>query len=220
MSESEILTLEEVARMLRVSERTVTDWAVRGELPGGKLGTSWRFKRSEVERWLNTKLSPRINPGVQESRPLGALLSPNRTVVLDGKGKGDALNQLIDVSVTIPGIKSREELAQAVFAREQLMSTGIGLGIGVPHVRLPEVKDVYLTVGVCRTPLSDYESLDGEPIRILVLVIAGRDQHSQYIKVLARITGLLKDPDVRAAIVQVKNGDELFMRITEGEFRA
>jgi PTS system nitrogen regulatory IIA component len=214
MGESEILTLEEVSQMLRVSERTVTDWASRGEIPGGKLGTSWRFKRAEIERWLDAKLSPRISATAVESRPLSALLSPQRTLILDSSSKGDALNTLIDRSAGIPGIKSREELAQAVFAREQLMSTGIGLGIAVPHVRLSGVKDIYITFGVNLTPIIDYVSLDGRPVRIIALIIAGRDQHSQYIKVLARLTELLKDEVVRLKVLGVHDEAELYRFLT------
>ena len=45
----DILTIEEVAKYLRVSDRTVYDWAQKGEIPAGKIGTVWRFKKSEVE---------------------------------------------------------------------------------------------------------------------------------------------------------------------------
>ena len=51
--EDTILTIEEVANYLRVSDRTVYDWAQRGEIPAGKIGTVWRFKKSEVEQWVN-----------------------------------------------------------------------------------------------------------------------------------------------------------------------
>ena len=47
--EDDILTIEEVANYLRVSERTVYDWAQKGEIPSGKIGTVWRFKKSEIE---------------------------------------------------------------------------------------------------------------------------------------------------------------------------
>ncbi len=49
------MTLEEVAEYLRVSERTVAEWAGKGELPGGKIGTTWRFRASDIEDWLNHK---------------------------------------------------------------------------------------------------------------------------------------------------------------------
>ena len=53
----DILTIEEVAKYLRVSERTVYDWAQKGEIPAGKIGTVWRFKKSEIEKWVNERLS-------------------------------------------------------------------------------------------------------------------------------------------------------------------
>ena len=52
----EIMTIEEVAEYLRVSERTVYDWAQKGQLPGGKLGTTWRFKRTDIEHWVSSRL--------------------------------------------------------------------------------------------------------------------------------------------------------------------
>ena len=58
--EDDILTIEEVAKYLRVSERTVYDWAQKGEIPAGKIGTVWRFKKSEIEKWVNERLSPNI----------------------------------------------------------------------------------------------------------------------------------------------------------------
>ena len=58
---SEIMTIEDVAKFLKVSERTVYDWAQKGEIPCGKLGTSWRFKRDEIENWVSRKLTPRVD---------------------------------------------------------------------------------------------------------------------------------------------------------------
>ena len=55
--EDDILTIEEVAKYLRVSERTVYDWAQKGEIPSGKIGTVWRFKKGDIERWVNERLS-------------------------------------------------------------------------------------------------------------------------------------------------------------------
>ncbi len=57
MGKPEIMTLEEVADYLRISERTVYDWAQKGEIPCGKLGTAWRFKRSDIEAWVDRQLA-------------------------------------------------------------------------------------------------------------------------------------------------------------------
>lgn len=56
----EIMTLPEVADYLRVTERTIYDWAQKGKIPAVKLGSAWRFKRSEIERWMEErKTKPR-----------------------------------------------------------------------------------------------------------------------------------------------------------------
>ena len=51
------MTIEDVAKYLRVSERTIYDWAQKGILPGGKIGTTWRFKSADIQRWVNDKLN-------------------------------------------------------------------------------------------------------------------------------------------------------------------
>ena len=81
--EDDILTIEEVAKYLRVSERTVYDWAQKGEIPSGKIGTVWRFKKSEIEKWVNDRLSSgskstTANQAVQ----IRNILSPDRIVYI------------------------------------------------------------------------------------------------------------------------------------------
>lgn len=210
MSKNEIMTLEEVASYLRMSERTVKEWVAQGKLPGGKLGTSWRFKRTEIENWVNQQLSPRIKNVQDRSDRLSAHLSTDRILFLNTKSKNEALNQLIDVSQELPGIHSREELKEAVYQREALMSTGIGLGIGVPHVRLNDVKDLYMSVAVNKEEITDYNSLDDIPVKIVVLIIAGRNQHSQYIKVLSRIAKLLKNQVAREQLANCETVEDIF----------
>jgi PTS system nitrogen regulatory IIA component len=210
MIKSEIMTLEEVAEYLRVSERTVKEWVAQGKLPGGKLGTSWRFQRSEIENWVNQKLSPRIKDVDNKANNLSTLISKERIIFLHNSSKNEVLNQLIDLAVELPGIHSREELADAVYRRESLMSTGIGLGIGVPHVRLNNVKDLYMSIAIAKNGISDYEALDDIKVNIVVLIVAGRNQHSQYIKALSQIAKLLKNDEVREKLVQSENADQVF----------
>lgn len=210
MSKNEIMTLEEVAEYLRISERTVKEWVNQGKLPGGKLGTSWRFQRNEIENWVNQKLTPRIKTIEGKDDRLSSLLSPERVLFLNTKSKNEALNQLIEVSSDLPGIHSREELKNAVYQREFLMSTGIGLGIGVPHVRLNDVKDLYMSVAIDKMEITDYASLDDIPVRIVFFIIAGRNQHSQYIKVLSRIAKLVKNESIREKMLQAETAEEIF----------
>ncbi|HDP69027.1 MAG TPA: helix-turn-helix domain-containing protein [Candidatus Marinimicrobia bacterium] len=216
----EIMTLEELAAYLRVSERTVYDWANKGEIPGGKIGTSWRFRRIDIENWVNQKLSPRIHPDAPSAPPISAFLKPQRCVLLDCKSKNEALNRLIDLCTDIPGLTNRTELAEAVFNREKLMSTGIGLSIAVPHARLNSINEIQMAFAVSKTGITDYESLDGVPVRLIVLIIAGRNQHTAYIQTLSRISRLLKNEIIRERLYNCKDDQAIYDILVEGDMSA
>jgi len=213
---NEIMTIEEVAEYLRVSTRTVYEWSQRGEIPCGKMGTSWRFMRQEIENWANQKLTPRIKQAQPMLNGLKSTLSPERCVVLNVEKKEAILNALIDLCSTLPGIGSRNELAEAIFNREKLMSTGIGLGIAVPHVRLSGVKNIWTACAINTIPILDYESLDGQPVQIVIMIIAGRNQHSEYIQILSKIVSSLKDENMRMKLLSCKTGADLYAILGSG----
>lgn len=208
------MTLDEVAMYLRVSDRTVSDWAIRGEIPGGKLGTAWRFKRSEIEQWVTRELTPRIKAALEDLSSISLVLKPEGVTLLKGKTKDEALNELISLCVRESGACTHAEMARAILEREELMSTGIGLSIGVPHARLDSVGSLKMVLGVSESGIPDYEALDGLPVRIIVMIVAGPDQHIQYIKMLSRVAKILKDGRVREALLQARTAGDLYRIIT------
>ena len=197
----EIMTIEEVAAYLRVSERTVYDWAQKGDLPGGKLGTTWRFKRQDVENWVNSRISspPKSSAGGVDGR---GVLTKERVVVLDKGDKDTVLRRLADLLAESPMVKNREQLLKGILAREELMSTGIGFGVGVPHVRIDSVSDLVMAVAVCKKPITDYASLDNQPVQIVCMLAARSDQHTKYIRTLSAVSSRLKDAETRKAIIE------------------
>ncbi|MFC1467615.1 PTS sugar transporter subunit IIA [Verrucomicrobiota bacterium] len=216
----EIMTLEEVAKYLRVSERTVYDWAQKGDIPGGKLGTSWRFKRVDIEAWVNSKLEqtpaePQRTTHYAETS-LSEVLSAERVVLLDVNDKESALKSLVEVLAESPLIKKKRELEEAICRREKLMSTGIGFGIGVPHVRIGSVKDLVMAIAICRNPIEDYESLDSEPIHIICMVAANKEQHAKYIRTLSAISSTLKNIETRKRLLDCQSSQEAYAILTEG----
>lgn len=211
----EIMTIEEVAQFLRVSERTVYDWAQKGEIPGGKLGTAWRFKRSEIEEWVDQRLekAPVERATSDSAEMISSVLAPERVVFLTETTKKEVLRKLIDVLAETPYIKKRNVFEKEIFNREELMSTGIGFGVAVPHVRIASVTDLVMAVGICREPVTDYESLDGEPVNIVCMVAARKDQHTRYIRTLSAISSRLKDEEMRQRILKAELPEEAFRLI-------
>ena len=112
MMDHDILTIEEVAQYLRVSERTIYDWASKGTIPCGKLGTTWRFKRTEIEKWVDKKLAPPKATPTPHAIAIADVLSPERIVFMETTRKNEALNAVIDCLVTAPQVKDRDELTR------------------------------------------------------------------------------------------------------------
>ncbi|MCQ2582443.1 MAG: PTS sugar transporter subunit IIA [Treponema sp.] len=204
-----ILTIEEVAKYLRVSDRTVYDWAQKGEIPAGKIGTVWRFKKSEIERWVNARLSTDAYESDTEVKERN-VLSPDRVVFINQSTQHDAIVQLSQVLATAPQVKNGAELTEEILKREQLMSTAIGCGIAIPHVRLASVTDLVMAVGICKKPIMDFPTLDGQPVNLLFMIAAAYNQHSYYLKTISHFSAKLHSDDLRAALLNASSEDEAY----------
>jgi PTS system nitrogen regulatory IIA component len=208
--DDDILTIEEVARYLRVSERTVYDWAQKGEIPSGKIGTVWRFKKTEIERWVNERLSSNRSSSVFSVVQIQNILSPDRVLFLSHAKKRDALIALAENLAGAPQIKSRQELVAEILRREELMSTAIGRGIAIPHVRLSSVTDLVVSVGVSQADIIDFQSLDDVPVRLLFMIAAAYNQHAYYLQTLSFFSSKLKNNQLRASLVAAKTAQEVY----------
>lgn len=211
-----IMTIEEVAEYLRVSERTVYEWASKGEIPCGKLGSAWRFKRSDIETWVNKRLDTDSHKK-SDFVPLflNKALSREHVLVLEKSSKAEVLNALIDILAETPVVSSKKDLSNGIFHREQLLSTGIGMGIGIPHVRLNSIKDVAVAAALVREGVKDYESLDSEPVKLIFMIVARQDQHAEHLKLLSQLSSRLKDKDFREKLTRCSDSKTFYELLME-----
>ena len=216
MADDDILTLEEVARYLRVSERTVYDCAQKGEIPAGKIRNAWRFKKSEIENWVNDRLTSNKSSSVVSVQPQ-SILSPHRILFLDYPGKKEALLALAENLAAAPQVKNRQELSLEILKREELMSTAIGCGIAIPHVRLSSVTDLVVSAGISRTDIADFHPLDDEPVRLVFMIAAAHNQHAYYLQTLSWFSTRLKNRELRDSLLRAKTGQEAFDLLVKSE---
>jgi PTS system nitrogen regulatory IIA component len=212
--EEEILTIDEVAKYLRVSDRTVYDWAQKGEIPSGKIGTVWRFKKAEIEQWVNNRLSAHKTGASTGAIQVESILVPSRILFLNYESKRDALVALSENLADAPQIKNRQELEVEILRREELMSTAIGRGIAIPHVRLASVTDLVVSVGISRTDIQDFQPLDDEPVRLLFMIAAAYNQHAYYLQTLSFFSARLKNKDLRTALLNAQTEAEAYELLT------
>ncbi len=129
--------------------------------------------------------------------------------------KKDVLNKLIDFTAETYGFSDLEFVRGQIFHREKLMSTGIGLGLAIPHIRTDQVTNPVITIGIAKEGIIDYETIDDKPIKIVFLIFVGKEQHQIHVKLLSKIVTELKDPEFVEKLSFAKNADEV-MQMLEG----
>ena len=136
------------------------------------------------------------------------------TASLKSADKEGVVRELVDLLARAEEIKSKEELVKAILTRESLGSTGIGQGIGIPHAKSQNVKNLVAAFGLSQRGVN-FDSLDGEPVYIFFLLIAPEESAGPHLKALARISRMLKDKYFRELLRKAKDEKEILRVIQE-----
>ena len=145
------------------------------------------------------------------------MLSQGRICIgITGTNKPEILQMMIDKLVTQGIVSSPVQLLKEFLEREAKGSTGIGNGIAIPHVRSDQVKNLEYVFANSQEGI-DFESLDGEPVHILFLMVAPAGSHGIHIKALAHISRILNDALVRSRLRKASTPEEVLHLIAERE---
>jgi PTS system nitrogen regulatory IIA component len=145
--------------------------------------------------------------------PLTDLVTPGAIIpALKVNGKKQALQELSARAAKLTGQNERlifETLAQ----REKLGSTGVGAGIAIPHGKLPKLEKIFGLFARLERPI-DFESLDGQPVDLIFLLLAPEGAGADHLKALARIARLLREADVVAKLRDTRDADAIYAVLT------
>jgi len=123
--------------------------------------------------------------------------------------KRGAINELVDLLAASDRVKDAEALKEAVWTREQTRTTGIGHGLAIPHGKCETMKDLAMAIGRPAEPL-EFEAIDGQPVRLVVLLASPPDRTSDHIQALAQISRLVSMEDFRKQIYAAETGEQIF----------
>jgi len=125
------------------------------------------------------------------------LSSDKKEAIRDAVG---ALTKELDLSAN--------DVYTAVMEREQVMSTGMGHGVAIPHAKIKGLKKFAIAISKSAAPI-DYGALDATPVRILALLLSPESQTKEHVQMIAYITKRLKFSHIRQAILDAKTGTEI-----------
>lgn len=140
------------------------------------------------------------------------------SIDLNGKatGKTDVLNQCVDLMAKSGKIADVEKYRKGVFAREDEGTTGIGMGIAIPHCKSDAVKKAGLAAMVVKNGV-DFESLDGTPAKIIFLIAAPNTEDNVHLQVLSKLSVMLMDEHFTNSLINANSVDEFLSIIDDAE---
>jgi len=143
---------------------------------------------------------------------LSDYLSREYVAVLDVDSKRAAIDAVLAILSRHPAIVDAAMLADAIWQREDALSTGIGLGIGVPHVRCACTREAVAALATLRQGI-DYGSMDGIPVRLILMIAMPEGKHKEYLQYLATACRLFQNKKFRERLFAARDADELWQAI-------
>lgn len=135
---------------------------------------------------------------------------------LKGKTKEAILDELADLMVKSPNLTSKDTIKKALLEREQIGSTGIGRGIAIPHAKTENALRLTIAFGISNEKI-DYDSMDGEGVKIFFVFASPMKDTQIYLKVLARISRLIRSEGFRNKLLNAKTPRDIIDCIAQEE---
>jgi PTS system nitrogen regulatory IIA component len=209
------LTVQDVAKFLKVSDKMVYKWIERNEIPVHRVDGTYRFNRSEILEWAHSR-NRQVSTAIYRIEDIGRPLPTVAEAIeaggilygLAGSDKASVLKAMIG-GLPLPGNFDRETLLQLVMARERLGSTAVGKGIAIPHVRKPIILGVSaprITLCFLEHPI-EFEAPDGLPVHTLFWMVSSTVRAHTHM--LARLATLVRDPGFQSVLERRAPRDEI-----------
>lgn len=218
------LSVRDAAGLLNVAEKTIYRWIKQQSIPAYRVQDQYRFNRAELLEWATSrklKVSSKIFLEPEfDNQPIPSLHSAltNGGVFyrVSGDTKESALREVVEL-LRLPEEVDRDFLLRVLMAREAIVSTAVGDGIAIPHVRNPVVLHVgrpSLSLCFLETPI-EYGALDGKPVNALFMIISPTTR--AHLHLMSKLSFVLRDPGVQTAIKRQDSRQEILQQFERAE---
>lgn len=135
---------------------------------------------------------------------------------LEAESRDEVFEELIDCLVEKGDLESSDEALKALRDREEILSTGIGEGLAIPHAKMESLEG--FLAAFARIPDGvDFKSLDGKPAHLIFLLLSPKGEAGRHVRVLARVSRILKNANFRERLLEASSPDEIIDLIAEAD---
>lgn len=135
---------------------------------------------------------------------VASYMDPDLVFFLDSPTREAAIQALIDGLDAKGKLRNKELFTQAIFARESLVSTAIGMGIAIPHAKLTGYEEFFIAIGILSKGV-DWKALDHLPVRLIFLIGGPEHKQTEYLKLLSGLTLLIKNDEIRKKMLALNS---------------
>lgn len=162
---------------------------INHQISSGIGGFKRRFKRVDkvtITRYLDTHL----------------------VSFLDLSTRDEALHALVETLDNAGKLLDKDSFYNAILEREKIVSTGVGMGVAIPHAKLEGYKDFFIAVGIQKRGI-EWNALDGAPVRVVFMIGGPDNKQTEYLHILSKLTMAIKDEERRKKLFKAKTPEEV-----------
>jgi fructose-specific phosphotransferase system IIA component len=137
---------------------------------------------------------------------------------LYAKDKNELINSIINLFKNKVSEDQLNDIREAVFEREKIMSTGVGKNLAIPHGKVATIEQNYAGFATLKEPV-DFDSIDGKPVTMVFLLVGPEKKNNTHIKLLSRISRLMNSSTFRESLLECETPDEIYEAFHQEEMR-
>jgi len=136
-------------------------------------------------------------------------LDPQLVVFLTAESRDGAIKALVDLLDEGGKLADKKVFQEAIFTREGLVSTGIGMGIAIPHAKMKSIGQFFIAIGLQQAQGIEWNSLDKVPVRIIFMIGGPDDKQTEYLQILSMLTSAIRSVDLRKKLLKATSSKEV-----------
>ncbi len=129
---------------------------------------------------------------------------------LEAESRDKALDQMVETLADVGDLGDKVEFREAIYKREKIVSTGIGMGVAIPHAKLPTFNRFFLAVGLLKSKEGiKWDTESTPPVRLIFLIGGPANRQTEYLNILSLLTAAIKDEDRRKNLINSRTKEEV-----------
>lgn len=140
--------------------------------------------------------------------PISKYMDPKLVCFIDVETRQEALQEMVDMLYYADKLKDKDQFLKAILDREKVVSTGIGLGVAIPHAKLPNYREFFIAIAISKKGIN-WNALDNTAVRLIFMIGGPDDKQTEYLQLLSSLTLAIKDEERRKKLLTLNSKESI-----------